>query len=164
MKTKVTHPKKPLDFETLRAADVMQRDVVTVRVSDSLEEVERVLADAKVGGVPVLDENERILGVLSTTDLVDRYAGDEDDQDARTYVGEDDEGEDEYVEGGEANGLCAGDVMTPEIESVSPEASLREVATVMATRRIHRVLVVQRERLVGIVTTLDVMRAIADAR
>lgn len=163
MKTKAARSQKPIDFDAVRAGDIMQRELITVRVSDTLDEVERVLADAKVSGVPVLDENDRIVGVLSTSDLVDRYADAEDETDSRTYVGEDEEGEDEYIEGGDDEGLCAGDVMTPEIESIDPDASLREVAKLMVKGRIHRLLVTQRDRLLGIVTTLDVMRAIADA-
>ncbi|MFO1076390.1 MAG: CBS domain-containing protein [Planctomycetota bacterium] len=161
--TKTPKHTKHLDFDAMCAKDVMQRELVTVRVSDTLEEVERILADSKISGVPVVDENDRVLGVLSASDLVDRYADGEETKEERGYAAEDDDGDEEYLEREDDDGLCAGDVMTPEIESIDPDTSLRQVAKLMVSRRIHRLLVVQKGKLVGIVSTLDVMRAVADA-
>ena len=70
--------------------------------------------------------------------------------------------------------LCANDVMAEKIFSVSPELSLLEllcvapqdplpaVARLMRDRRIHRVLVLEGERLVGMVSSFDIVRAVAE--
>jgi CBS domain-containing protein len=155
----------PSDFATLCASDVMQTSLITVRASDPLSEVERVLADAHISGVPVLDDNDSIIGVLSMSDLVNSYAEDDDLPVGADYRDlEEDADPTEVVAYRRTAGpdLCAGDLMTTEISCVAPSASLREVARTMVGQQVHRVLVVERSRVMGLVTTLDVLRALAD--
>ena len=153
--------KQPLDLDALVAADVMHRDVVTVLASDPIDEVERVLADAHVSGVPVIGDTGRVIGILSTSDLVNRYADKEEADDA-VYSAANDDGDQEIVEyHPDGRLLCAADVMTPDIESIPSATPLREVAHRMVVGEIHRLLVVDEGRLVGLISTLDVLRAIA---
>ena len=56
------------------------------------------------------------------------------------------------------------DVMTSQVVAVSPDDPLPEVARVLIDRRMHRILVVEGRRLAGIITTVDLVRAIADGR
>jgi CBS domain-containing protein len=160
----------PLEFASLCVADVMQRELVTVRAGDSLHEVERVLADAGISGAPVLDDNEQIVGVVSMSDLVARRADAAEVDEARDL---DDDGRDldDYELEAEATevmafrragvGPCAGDVMTAELAHVPPTACLRDAARTMVERRIHRLLVVERGRVIGLVSTLDLLAALA---
>lgn len=156
----------PADFATLCVADVMQCNLVTVHASDSIAEVERVLADARVGGVPVLDDNDEVIGILSMSDLVSRYAEDDGLPEEADYRDLDDDADDDSTEvvafqRPSADELCAGDVMTADVSFVSPTVSLREAAGIMVQRHIHRLLVVDRGRAIGILSTLDILRAIA---
>jgi CBS domain-containing protein len=160
----------PSEFATLCVADVMQRNLVTVHASDPIEEVERVLAEAKVSGVPVLDDNEEVIGILSVSDLVNRYAEDDGLPEEADYrdLDDADDGDDEdsteilaFRRPDDAE-VCAGDVMTTDISFVGPNASLREAAGVMVRQHIHRLLVVDRGRAIGILSTLDILRAIAE--
>lgn len=57
-----------------------------------------------------------------------------------------------------------GEVMTRKIIALSPGTSLRDAAKLMTERRVHRVLVTEAEELVGIITTMDLVRAIAEGR
>lgn len=162
---KRTNPPEPVrGFAELRAADVMQSDLVSVRAGDTLEEVERVVADARVGGVPVLDDDGHMLGVLSTKDLVRCHA---EDAERPEDVGfEDtvlDAEETEPVAFQRANGtaVCAGDVMTTEVETIGPDTSLVDAARTMVTNGVHRLVVVDHGRLVGIVSTMDLLRPLA---
>ncbi|MCA8975139.1 MAG: CBS domain-containing protein [Planctomycetes bacterium] len=158
---KAKRESSPVDLESLCAADVMQRELVTVQASDSIEEVERIIADAKVSGVPVIGDGGRIIGILSTSDLVSRYAADDDHESPHFDTADEDE-DDELVDyEPDSNRVCAADVMTPEIQSIPSSTPLREVARRMADGEIHRLLVVDQGRLVGLVSTLDVIRAIA---
>ena len=169
MKTLPKHDSKelPAEFATLCAADVMQRDLITVHASDPVSEVARVLADARISGVPVLDDHEEVIGILSMADLVDRYAEEDDDVpedvDYREDDTEVDDDETEVVAFHRASEdeVCAGDLMTTEITFIAPTASLREASRIMVQKHIHRLLVVDRGRAVGIVTTLDILRAVA---
>jgi CBS domain-containing protein len=56
------------------------------------------------------------------------------------------------------------DIMTAEILAVSGDRTVREVAQMMVTRGVHRLLVTEGGRLLGLVTTLDLVRAIAEGR
>ncbi|MBL9076404.1 MAG: CBS domain-containing protein [Planctomycetes bacterium] len=154
----------PVAFAEIRVADVMQRELVHVRATDALEEVERVLADARISGVPVLDDDDQMLGVLSNKDLVRRRA---EDSEAPEELGFEDtvldaeETEPVAYRRPRGSGLCAGDVMTTDVASVAPDTGLAEAARLMVQREVHRLMVVQRGRLVGIVTTLDLLRPLA---
>lgn len=137
----------------LLATDLMQRDLITVHVDDPLREVERVLVDAQVSSVPVLDDNGAVLGVVSMRDVVSRYA-DEDNP------AEDDDDDDPIWT--RRDEPTAGDLMTTELLRVAPDTDLRAMARVMVANACHRVLVVDRGRLVGLVSSMDVLRGVAE--
>ena len=156
----------PADFAALTAADVMQRDLITVLISDPADVIERVLADAKISGVPVLDHDDRLVGVVSMADLVRRYAEEQDlptDTDYPAFGDDVDETEIVAFDRPTRLHACAGDLMTSEVTTVGPQIGLCELAKSMVTQRIHRVLVTERSRVLGLVSTLDVLRAVASA-
>lgn len=165
MKTEQRNPAgQPIDLAGLRARDVMQREIVCVRASDSLEEVERVLADARVSGVPVLDDEDHVLGVLSTKDLVRRHAEAAEvpeDLGFQDTVLDADDTEPVAYRRSQRGVACAGDLMSTDVASVAPDTSLADVARTLVQREIHRVPVVEHGRLIGIVTTMDVLRPLA---
>lgn len=166
MKAKDRHPSPlpPANFADLRASDVMQRDLICVQASDPLEEVERVLADARISGVPVLDEDGQMLGVLSAKDLVRRHAEDTEvpeDLGFQDTVLEAEDTEPVAYRRSQRGELVAGDVMTTEVATISPDENLIATARTMVEREVHRLLVVERGRLVGIVSTMDVLRPLA---
>ena len=153
----------PDRLDTILAADVMQTQLITVHAGDPIHEVERVLADAQVSGVPVLDDNDHVLGVISTTDLVHRAAESDDPEGAedRGAIDDVDETEVAAYHRAVAGQPCAGDLMTADVASVPRHATLREMAGVMVGKPVHRLLVLDQGRLVGLVSTMDVLRAIA---
>jgi|JRYL01.1.fsa_nt_gb CBS domain-containing protein len=155
----------PASFSRLCAADVMQRDLVTAQIDDPLSTLERIFADERVSGVPVLDGDERLVGILSMADLVRRYAENQDlpDDDAYPRFGDDlDDTELVAFAREQQDEPCAGDLMSTDVATVAPDTPLRSVARVLVERRIHRVLVVDRSRVVGLCSTLDLLRAVAD--
>lgn len=155
---------KLTELADLNASDIMQRDLVTVRASDPLDEVERVLADARISGVPVLDEEGQMLGVLSTKDLVRSHAEDAEipeDLGFQDSVLDADDTEPVAYRRSGSGALCAGDVMTTEVATIAPDTAFVEIARRMVDREVHRLMVVDRGRLVGIVTTMDVLRPLA---
>ena len=152
------------ELADLRACDVMQRDVVTVRVSDSIAEVERVLTDARISGLPVIDENDRVVGVLSTKDVVRRRAEGLSVPEGAGYgVADDllDDSQPMSFDQPDGQLPCAGDLMTTEVCSVGPEAPLVEVAGKMVENQVHRLLVVDGAKLLGLISTMDVLRPLA---
>lgn len=162
------------DWKGLTARDVMSERVITVSYSSPLSEVERVLSDNRIGGVPVTDAAGHVVGVVSARDLLDLYTEDPDARPVRTRSyyqwANDDLDELEDVDFGnirlpEESEDTAGSVMTAEAYTVATTASLQEVAREMAEHRIHRVLVTDPSAggTVGLVTTMDLIKAIAGA-
>lgn len=151
------------EFCFLRAKDVMQSELVVVHASDPLREVERVLVDAQVSAVPVLDDEEHLLGIVSMRDVVSRYADDHElpaDADPDTFDDEIDETETVAFQRLEDE-PCAGDVMVTDLVTVGPNALLPDVAAQMVDHRVHRVLVKDRQNLVGLISTMDLLEALA---
>lgn len=155
------------DWRELRARDVMHGDVVTVTSDTPLAEVGRVLVENRITGVPVTDETGRTLGVISMRDLIECYAQ---DPDARPRQGggfdrlpEDDGGEvaATFALPDEAE-PTAGEVMTPEAIAVDAGLPLPDVARRMVTLQVHRLLVEENGRHVGIVSTMDVLGALSE--
>ncbi len=144
----------------LCAADLMQRNLITVHADDPVREIERVLVDAQVSSVPVLDECGAVLGVVSMRDVVRRYAESDEPADADN----DDDGDDGEFAWAHDEAPRAADLMATDFVQVAPRASIAEMARMMVDATTHRVLVVERERLLGLVSSMDVLRAIADER
>ncbi|MBI4345932.1 MAG: CBS domain-containing protein [Elusimicrobia bacterium] len=116
------------------ARDVMSTRVVSVRPSDPIAEVARLLRRRRISAVPVVSRLGHAVGVVSQSDLV-RHLG-----------------------GGEA-GDTAQDVMTPWVVSCEEDTPVSELGREMIRKRIHRVLVTRDGRVVGIVSALDLLSA-----
>ena len=162
--TPKTSQRQWVELADLRACDVMQRDVVSVRASDTVAEVERVLTDARISGLPVIDDNDRVVGVLSTKDLVRRRADGLSVQESAGYGVADellDDTEPMLFDQPDGQPPCAGDLMTTEVVSVGPEATLVEVAGKMVENEVHRLLVVEGDKLLGLISTMDLLRPLA---
>lgn len=163
-----TPTKKPArgDFADRVASDVMVRRVVTVPADATLTEVERVLADNRISGVPVVDDEGCVLGVLSVRDLIEHHAeeGRQRRRGPSFYqidAADFDEDELDAYDLPEDPAATAEQVMTPQVLSVSPDTPLRAVAALMVRQAVHRLLVQDDERMVGIVSAMDLLRAMA---
>lgn len=154
-------------WERLTAGDVMRREVVTIDRGTPLAEVERILGVQRISGAPVTDGRGTIVGVVSLRDLAQRY-GEESARYPRRAPAFYDLTSDETLEEDldrrstprEAEETAA-DVMTGEVYSVPVDADLRTVARAMTKRRVHRLLVERDGRYVGLVSTLEVLAALA---
>lgn len=152
------------------ARDVMVREVFTVSPDTVLLELERELAAHRITGAPVLDHG-RLVGIVSRADIDARLFREQSRSAATALFYQqsdlDDPGAQRPADPAAAaleslRHLHVRDVMTRELLAVAPEARLPEVARVMRDRRVHRVLVLEAGRLVGIVSSFDVVRAVAE--
>ena len=153
--------------------EVMREAVVCVRAEMPLAELEEVLLREHIGGVPVL-EGDRVVGVVSRSDVVrtlqlersrvestSAFYLEPFDAEQRT------ERDDERVTAALAarlKELRVEDAMVRELIRVGPDESLQKVAQAMLERRVHRLLVMDGERLLGIVSSLDLVRLFAEGR
>lgn len=144
--------------------DVMTADPVCAASGASLRDVARLLVEYEISGVPVVDDQERLIGVVSRTDLLRRLL--EGPNEARH-----DEDWLDLLTADSAKGTASGidldaarigtvdDVMSVEMVTAKAEEKLTTVAHRMAEERVHRVIVVDPEgHPVGIATTLDLLR------
>ena len=122
----------------------------------------------RYGPAPVTDEAGRVIGVLSLKDLVERYTQDPDARPHRIkgfyqQVGDESFAEDfsSYETTTEAE-ETAQDIMTAQVFSVESDTGMRELATKMVELDVHRLLVTKQKKTVGIVSTMDVIKAIAE--
>lgn len=151
----------------LVARDVMTRDVVCVRSTTNLRELEKLFLENRISGAPVVDEGGRLVGVISQTDLVyyhltrgdrpfhgsDFYRSAELD---RAFEGAGYQIEDYDI------GLVA-EVMTPVVHTASPDTPVSDLARFMAEKRVHRMIVTAGERVVGLVSAMDLLGVVAAA-
>ena len=153
------------------AKDVMSSPVRVLDRYLSLAEAVRVLSDEGISAAPVVGSRGEPVGVVSLADIAVYLAGLERslgrlggfyfrsglrwDPTSESYSNLD---TDEDV----LQTTRVDEVMTEEIYSVPPAASMAEVAREMIARGVHRVLVLDEGHLEGLVSTLDVMRIVAE--
>ena len=149
------------------ARDIMRENVITVSYAAPLSDVERVMSENQISGVPVTGATGHIVGIISLKDLVDRYT---EDPDARPRRGKgyfhlsteeiEDEDLDAFAVPEEAE-ETAEDIMTAQVFCVPANAGIHEIATEMLKHRIHRVLVREDGKCIGLISTMEVLAALA---
>jgi len=153
------------------ARDVMNPDVLSVRDDMSVTDLAEFLTDNEISGAPVEDAEGRLIGVVSLTDVAAAFTGQR-DQAVLTH-GEPDfylrNWEDKFnaedlaglrVADSEAT---VGEIMTPSIFAVEDETPVSTVAERMIHSHVHRLLVTRERRVVGIITTSDLLGLLVEA-
>ena len=148
----------------MRAMDVMTTNVITVDPNTSVQALATLLSERGISGVPVVDLDNRLVGIISEGDLLHRAeTGTERRTERRrsrwldTFAS-DQEAARDYVK---AHGRTVKEIMTRDVISVSDTTELADIATLLETRRIKRVPVVRDGKLVGIVSRANLVRALA---
>ncbi len=148
----------------ITAKTIMTSDIVSVRTDTPVTEVARLMADNRLRAVPVFDEQDVLVGVVSEEDLVH--------QDARVHYPTFFHFLEGYImlpgslkkfesELKKAVGATAGEVMDTSYPTASPDSDISEIATSMVDKDYEYVLVVSDGALQGIITRADVVRALA---
>ena len=143
-----------------KARDIMSPEPVCVTPSTSIRELARVFEENEISGAPVIDQEGRVIGVVSKTDLIRRCAeGTDEIPPAYLFEVLSDQGsEDAFSEAVAEPLVCVEDFMTEDPVTVPPGAPAAFVAKKMVDHRIHRIIVVDGERFpLGIITTLDLL-------
>ena len=157
------------------ARGLMVSDVLELQVGAPVHEAVEAFEDYHIHGAPVVDEACRLVGVLTEADIVrseriheqnfatvpslaERQSCDVSTDEVKEHYSPREDYPAELL-GRET----VGDWMTSKVISVSPDATLQRICSILATEQIHRVFVVDDEKLVGVVSAIDVVRHIADS-
>lgn len=140
----------------MKVQDVMTKDPWTVRQRTSLKEVAEILVREKISGLPVVDDEGRVLGVVSEGDiLVKETAGTSTEKGFLARLITFDPLEDLKLDA-----RTAGEAMTVPAITIGPRRPLTQAATTMIERGVKRLPVVDDQgKLLGIVTRADLVRA-----
>ncbi|MCM2417708.1 CBS domain-containing protein [Streptomyces sp. RKAG293] len=138
-----------------RVTDVMTSEVVRAVYSTPFKVVAERLVRHGISGLPVVDDDEKVIGVISETDLLARQAASMDDRGRRPFVWS----LSARREQAKARARTAGELMSQPPVLVHAEESIADAARVMAKHRVERLPVVdEQDRLVGIVTRRDLLQ------
>ncbi len=116
------------------ASDIMTRKVCTIHPEASAQEAAQILSEKRISGLPVVDADDKIVGIVTEADIISKVSRD---------------------------GLRVSDIMSYEVISVQEETPVNEIATLLTERKIKRVPVVSGDKLVGIVSRGDIVHAVA---
>lgn len=143
----------------MKAHEIMTTDVTTVGLTTTVKEIATLLVNKRISAVPVVDDEQHVIGIVSESDLFHRAETDTErkrswwlkaftDTDvlARDYV--------------KSHGLKAEDIMSRVVTSVHENAELAEVADILDTHQIRRVPVVKEGKLIGLISRADIVRAL----
>jgi len=144
----------------MRARDVMVRAVVTTSSDTTVEQLARLMINLRISGVPVMDRDGRLVGIVTEGDLLRRVeTGTERHRPrwsepfssssrlAAAYI--------------KSHAKRVADIMTREVFSVEELATLGEIADLLETKHIKRVPVVHDGKIVGIVSRADLLKVLA---
>jgi CBS domain-containing protein len=153
--------------DELTVREIMTTDVITAKPDTTVGELADILAKNKISGVPVVDNQGRVLGMVSEADIILQDA----DLHSPYYI--------QFLESviylqsvhkfeerfRKSIGSKVSEVMSEEVNTVPPDTTVRQAATMMAECEVNRLPVTDEDgRLVGIVTRGDIVRAIAEHR
>ena len=144
------------------ASDIMTSPVKTIGPDATIEEAIALLLESHVSGLPVADADGRLVGLVSEGDFLHRAELGTAKRKPRwiEFLLGPGEIAESYVM---SHGRKVHDVMTRDVATVSESASINEVVEVMERRKVKRLPVVSGDRLVGIITRADLLRALSKA-
>ncbi len=148
----------------IKARDIMTKQVVALKPEQTVTEAAKTLSEKQIGGAPVLRDGN-LIGVLSESDLII--------QDVKlhfpTYI----QLLDSYIYLGslakfeetlrKAVAVRVEDIMTEDVKTIRPDASLQDVATMMAEEDINMLPVVDENDVIGIITKSDIVKSLGRA-
>ena len=148
----------------LTVRDIMDTRRLTVHPEDRIETVVRKLRDHELPGIPVVNDGDRCIGIITEADLV--MAGEEADLHLPHYIElfggivflESTKRFEERLR--KATAALARDLMTEDPVTIEPTATVQDAARKISRSKHNRLPVVEHGRLVGVVTRVDVLDAL----
>ncbi|HEY7850646.1 MAG TPA: CBS domain-containing protein [Ktedonobacterales bacterium] len=115
----------------LRARDIMSHHVITISPEASIHDAARLLSEYNISGVPVVDDAEQMIGIITEADLLSK------------------------------EGKRVADIMTPRVTTAQEDTPVESIAQILTSNRFKRLPIVRGERVVGVVSRADIVRMMA---
>lgn len=147
----------------MNASDVMVANVITIRPDASVLDLADLLLANRISAVPVVDDEGRLMGIVSEGDLL-RRAESGTERRRSWWLEALTPNEALAAEFVKAHGMKVGDVMTRNVITASPDTPIGRIADLLERNRIKRVPIVADGKIVGIVSRANLLQALASAR
>jgi len=133
------------DEATVYVKDIMTKKVITVQPSDSVDDVVACVLEKRVNGVPVVDGDGKLCGIVTVTNLFQLLDSILFDDPLNNYLRD--------------TNATVEDIMTSDVITVAPTTLIKEVVHTSLYKNIHAFPVMENERLVGIIGKKDILKA-----
>jgi CBS domain-containing protein len=147
----------------MQAKDVMTTKVISVSAEREVSEIAKLLIEKRISAVPVVDSDQRVLGIVSEGDLIRRAEIGTEKQRGSWWLGLFAEPDRLSTAYSKSHGRHASDVMTRDVITVTEDTSIADIAQSLEEKHIKRVPVVRDDRLVGIVSRANLLHGLAAA-
>ena len=146
------------DIREMRVAEIAHQEWPTLGTDETVEGVIKLFAETGISGAPVVDEG-KLVGIVTEGDLIFRDAdvkapGFLDILGGMIPLGSWDEYRHEALK---SAGVTVDEVMTRELITISPDATLAEASTIMAEERVKVLPVTEDDTLRGVITRMDIL-------
>lgn len=154
-KQTIDHIKSTVCDEVL-VRDVMTKDPISVQKFENIIKVAHILADRGISGLPVVDKDHRVVGVVTQADIL-AMVGMRKEHTFKDFL--------KHALGEplpeRKNGDVVADIMTTTVVTISPEVNIAKVAQIMDEKKIRRLPVVDGDKkLIGIISRADILKAV----
>ncbi|BDV43378.1 membrane protein [Geotalea uraniireducens] len=144
----------------LKVRDIMTTTLVTVKRETSIRELAELFTAHRIGSIPVVDDAGNLIGIVTESDLIEQ------DKSLHIptvislfdwvfYLESEKKFEKELQK---MTGQAVGDIFNADVQSVTADTTVSEVADIMTNKKIHTLPVVDGEKLIGIVSRIDLIR------
>lgn len=138
----------------MKVRDLMTKDVVAVKAATTLREAAALLAERRISGMPVVDDENQVLGVVSEADILVKAGGSSSRSRLLGWLFEPDFGDEDKI-----RAETVGEAMSAPALTISSHRPVHEAARLMVGEGVNRLPVVEGGELIGILTRADVVRA-----
>jgi CBS domain-containing protein len=144
----------------MNASDIMTKTVITARPDTTVQDAAKQMSQHRISAIPVLDDKNGIVGIVSEGDLMRRVEGAMDSTRSwwLSLFSDAETGARGFVQ---ARGQHLRDIMTTQVTTVTPDTPVGEIARLLGKKHIKRVPVVDDGKLVGIVSRANLLHALA---
>lgn len=145
------------------AKDIMKTNVITVSEDTTIREIAQVLTDNKISGVPVVNDEGNLVGIVTEGDLLHKEANPRIPRffgllGGIIYFG----GVDQYKEDfKKLAALKASEIMTDKVITVAKDAEIGAIASLMVEHNIKRIPVTENGKIIGIISRADIIKTLA---